>query len=64
MQNVSSHYMKDETHKEDELIERVKTQSEQLWNTIQEAKKSNLNVQVGFNDNLIKPYLKIFKELY
>jgi hypothetical protein len=62
--DVSSHYMKNETHKEDELIERVKTQSEQLWNTIQEAKKSNLNVQVGFDDNLIKPYLKIFKELY
>lgn len=50
--------------KQDELIEKVKNQTEELWNTIQEAKKSNLIVQVGFDDNLIKPHLKVFKELY
>ena len=46
------------------IIKKVKTQAEDLWNTIQEAKKSNLKVSVGFDDSLIKPYLKIFKELY
>lgn len=54
--------MKEETQKE--IIQRVKDQTEALWNTIQEAKKSNLKVQVGFDDSLVKPYLKVFKELY
>ena len=56
--------MNQETVEEKQIVEKVKTQTEQLWNTIQEAKKSNLIVQVGFDDNLIKPYLKVFKELY
>lgn len=54
--------MKEETH--EEIIEKIKEQTETLWNTIQEAKKSNLKVQVGFDDNLVKPYLKVLKELY
>jgi hypothetical protein len=56
--------MKDETLKEDELIERVKTQTEQLWQTIQEAKKSNLNIQVGFHNFCTKPEINISKELF
>ncbi len=56
--------MKNETHKEDKLIERVRTQTEQLWNTIQEAKKSNLNIQVGFHNFYIKPEINISKELF
>jgi hypothetical protein len=49
---------------EEEIIGKVKIQVEKLWDTIQEAKKSNLKIQVGFDDNLAKPYLKVFKELY
>lgn len=50
--------------KEEKLIEKVKQQTEELWQTIQEAKKSNLKIEVGFDENLIRPYLKVFKELY
>ena len=49
---------------EEQLIEKVKQQTEELWNTIQEAKKSNLSITVGFDDNLIKPQLKVVKVLY
>lgn len=49
---------------EEKLIEKVKQQTEELWHTIQEAKKSNLKIQVGFDDNLVKPHIKVFKELY
>ncbi|GAQ50111.1 TPA: hypothetical protein ACT5CK_002451 [Flavobacterium psychrophilum] len=49
---------------EEKLIERVKQQTEELWNTIQEAKKSNLKIQVGFHDFYVAPELKIFKVLY
>lgn len=56
--------MNQETVEEKQIVEKVKTQTEQLWNTIQEAKKSNLIVQVGFDDYLIEPHLKVFKELY
>lgn len=48
---------------EEKLIEKVKQQTEELWQTIQEAKKSNLKVHVGFNDNFIKPSLNISKTL-
>jgi hypothetical protein len=48
----------------EKLIERVKKQTEELWNTIQEAKKSNLEIRVGFDDSFIRPQLKITKVLY
>ena len=56
--------MKNENVKQDKLIERVKTQTEQLWNTIEEAKKSDIKVEIGFNSFSIKPELKIFKVLH
>ncbi|WP_445908872.1 hypothetical protein [Yeosuana sp.] len=49
---------------EEILIEKMKQQTEELWNTIQEAKKSNLKVQVGFDDYLVKPQLHISKDLF
>ncbi len=49
---------------EEKLIEKLKQQTNELWQTIQEAKKSNLKIQVGFDDSLVKPYLRVFKELY
>jgi hypothetical protein len=53
-----------ETLNQDEIIERVKTQTEQLWQTIQEAKKSNLKIQVGFEDYFIKPKISIMEDIY
>ena len=47
-----------------EIIQRVKDQTEALWNTIQEAKKSNLKVQVGFDDYYIKPKISITEDIY
>lgn len=49
-----------------ELIEKVKTQTEQLWNTIQEAKKSNLIVRVGLDTNggKIVPEISITETVY
>lgn len=49
---------------EQEIIEKIKQQTEELWQTIQEAKKSNLEIRVGFDDNLIKPELKIMEVKY
>lgn len=49
---------------QEELIERVKAQTEQLWNTIQEAKKSDIKIEDGFNNFSIRPELKILKVLY
>ena len=54
--------MKEETQKE--IIQRVKDQTEVLWNTIQEAKKSNLKVQVGFDDSRVKPEIQISNILF
>ena len=54
--------MKEETQKE--IIQRVKDQTEALWNTIQEAKKSNLKVQVGFDDSRVKPEIQISNILF
>ena len=48
----------------EKLIEKVKQQTEDLWQTIQEAKKSNLKVKVGFEDYLVRAELEIFKKLY
>ena len=53
-----------ETLTEEQLIRNLKQETEKLWSTIQEAKKSNLKVQVGFDDYLIEPEIRIFKELY
>ena len=47
-----------------ELIEKVKTQTTELWNTIQEAKKSNIEVTVGLDNIYIEPIIKITKVLY
>lgn len=49
---------------EEKLIEKLKQQTNELWQTIQEAKKSNLIVQVGFDDIYIKPELKIMEVKY
>jgi hypothetical protein len=49
---------------EEKLIEKIKHQTEELWNTIQEAKKSNLKVHVGLDDLYTKPQLIISKELF
>jgi hypothetical protein len=49
---------------EEKLIEKLKLQTNELWQTIQEAKKSNIEIRVGFDDNLTKRYLKLFKVLY
>ena len=54
--------MKEETQKE--IIQRVKDQTEALWNTIQEAKKSNLKVQVGFDNSRVKPEIRITEDIY
>jgi len=56
--------MKNETHKEEELIERVKTQTEQLWQTIQEAKESNIKIHIEFDDSRIRPGIEITKSVY
>jgi hypothetical protein len=53
-----------ETNNQNELIEKIKAQVEELWNTIQEAKKDNLNVQVVFHNFYIKPEISISKELF
>lgn len=49
---------------EQEIIEKAKQQTQELWNTIQEAKKSNLSITVGLEDSFAKPYIKVFKVLY
>ena len=54
--------MKEET--QTEIIQRIKDQTEALWNTIQEAKKSNLKVQVGFDDSRVKPEIQISNILF
>jgi hypothetical protein len=51
-------------NKQKELIEKIKYQTEELWNTIEEAKKYNLRVKVGFEDYLIRAELEIVKVLY
>ena len=49
---------------EEKLIETVKQQAEELWQTIQEAKKSNLKIQVGFDDFWVKPKISISRDLF
>jgi hypothetical protein len=49
---------------EEKLIEKLKQQTNELWQTMQEAKKSNLTVQVGFDDIYTKPELKIMEVKY
>ena len=49
---------------EEKLIEKVRQQTEELWHTIQEAKKSNLKVQVGFDDSRVKPEIQISNILF
>lgn len=51
---------------EQEIIEKVKKQTDELWNTIQEAKKSNIRVYVGLDDSFgrIKPEIKISSILF
>ena len=56
--------MKNVEKDQSELIEKIKEQTEQLWNTIQEAKKSNLNVYVGFDDSYAKPQIKVTEDMY
>lgn len=51
---------------EQELIEKVKRQTQELWSTIQEAKESNLKVHVGFDDSLgrVRPEISITSILF
>jgi hypothetical protein len=52
--------------KNEKLIKKIKDQTEQLWNTIQEAEKANLEVSVGFYSNFgrVRPEIRIVKVLY
>ena len=50
--------------KEEKLIEKVKQQTEELWQTIQEAKKSNLKIEVGFSEHRVKPEIVITEVLF
>lgn len=51
---------------EEKLIEKLKHQTNKLWQTIQEAKKSNLKIQVGFDDSCgrIRPEIIVTNILF
>ena len=48
----------------EELIQKVKQQSEDLWNTIKQAEKENLKVSVSFNDFQTKPFITVTNILF
>ena len=54
----------EKTTVEENIIEKVKNQTQELWETIQEAKKSNLKIEIGFYDFLTEPQIRIIKELF
>lgn len=49
-----------------DLIEKIKNQTEQLWNTIKEAEKANLKVYVDLSTSMgrLKPEIVINKEVF
>ncbi|WP_418263821.1 hypothetical protein [Flavobacterium faecale] len=49
---------------EEKLIEKLKLQTNELWQTIQEAKKSNLKVYVGFDDYRVCPEIVVTEVLF
>ena len=51
---------------EEEIIEKVKQQTNELWQTIQEAKKSNLEIKVGLDDTFgrIIPEIRVTNILF
>ena len=49
---------------EENIIEKIKKQSQELWETIQEAKEANLDIGVAFHDTAERPYLTITKRLF
>ncbi|MFV8374464.1 hypothetical protein [Flavobacterium sp. LB1P71] len=51
---------------EQEIIEKVKQQTDELWQTIQEAKKYNIRVYVGLDDTFgrVLPEIKISSILF
>lgn len=61
---VTQKQIKTTTMKEEKLIEKIKQQTEELWQTIQEAKKSNLKIQVGFSDYRNRPEIEITKTVF
>lgn len=51
---------------EETIIQKIKHQTKELWNTIQEAKKHNVEIDLSFNSTLgrTKPEIKISKMLF